>query len=92
MKKKPWYFGPSSEVDMFADDEECESWIWIADSPNGLLDDEHIASKIEPLLPPDFVAGLDEECESIFSHTSNSYELIRDTLVAAGFIEHRNRS
>jgi hypothetical protein len=87
MKNKTWYFGPTSDLDMFGDD-EYSSWVWIADNPDGLLDDSHITDYIEAILPPGFC----EQCESIFNHTSNSYDEVRNLLVEAGFVEARCNS
>lgn len=85
MSKKTWYFGPTSDLEMCNDD-EYSSWVWIADNPDGWLDDTHITDFIEDILPPGFC----EECESIFSHTSDSYGKVRKLLVEAGFVESRN--
>lgn len=84
MSKKTWYFGPTSDLEMCNDD-EYSSWVWIADNPDGWLDDVHITELIEAMLPP----GFQEQCESIFNHTSDSYEEVRELLTAAGFVESR---
>lgn len=87
MTSKTWYFGPTADLDMCNDD-EYSSWVWIADNPDGLLDDSHITDYIEAMLPPGFC----EQCESIFNHTSDSYEEVRKLLVEAGFVEARLNS
>ena len=88
MKNKTWYFGPIADLDMCGEEEEDNGWVWIADNPDGLLDDSHITDYIEAILPPGFC----EQCESIFNHTSNSYDEVRNLLVEAGFVEARLNS
>lgn len=85
MTSKTWYFGPTADLDMCSEDDEHSGWVWIADNPDGLLDDSHITDYIEAILPPGFC----EQCESIFNHTSDSYEEVRKLLVEAGFVEAR---
>lgn len=85
MNGKTWYFGPTADLEMFGEDDEYSGWVWIADNPDGWLDDSHITDYIESILPPGFC----EQCESVFNHTSNSYEEVRKLLVEAGFVEAR---
>lgn len=85
MTSKTWYFGPTADLEMCGEDDESSGWVWIADNPDGWLDDSHITDYIESILPPGFC----EQCESIFNHTSNSYDEVRKLLVEAGFVEAR---
>lgn len=88
MKNKTWYFGPIADLDMCDEEDDDNGWVWIADNPDRLLDDSHITDYIEAILP----SGFCEQCESIFNHTSNSYDEVRNLLVEAGFVEARLNS
>lgn len=85
---KTWYFGPTSDLEMCGGPEGTP-WVWIADNPDGLLDDSHITDLIEDILPEKF----DEQCESIFSYEVQNAQLTyadaRAALIAAGFVESR---